>query len=47
MRRWLEEKHADEDIGNPSTTLLPQNNTGMRKLGRIFVWIGRAAARPF
>jgi hypothetical protein len=47
MRRWLEEKHADEDIGNPSTTLLPQSNTGMRKLGRIFVWIGRAAARPF
>lgn len=47
IRRWLEEKHADEDIGSPSTTLLPQSNTGMRKLGRIFVWIGRAAARPF
>ncbi|MEP7271605.1 MAG: M1 family aminopeptidase [Acidobacteriota bacterium] len=47
MRRWLEEKHADEDIGNPTTTLLPQGNTGMRKLGRLFVWIGRAAARPF
>jgi len=47
MRRWLEEKHADEDIGSPNTTLLPQTSTGMRKLGRIFVWIGRAAARPF
>ncbi len=47
MRRWLDEKHADEDIGNPGTTILPQSNTGMRKLGRFFVWIGRAAARPF
>lgn len=47
IRRWLNEKHADEDIGNPSTTLFPQGNTGIRKLGRIFVWIGRAAARPF
>jgi hypothetical protein len=47
MRRWLNEKHGDEDIGNPGITLFPQANTGMRKLGRIFVWIGRAAARPF
>jgi hypothetical protein len=27
MRRWLEEKHADEDIGSPNTTILPQSNT--------------------
>ena len=47
MRRWLNDKHGDEDIGNPGITLFPQANTGMRKLGRIFVWIGRAAARPF
>ena len=47
MRRWLNEKHGDEDIGNPGITVFPQANTGMRKLGRIFVWIGRAAARPF
>ncbi len=47
MRRWLNERHADEDIGNPGTTLVTQDSTGIRKLGRIFVWIGRAAARPF
>jgi Peptidase family M1 domain len=47
LRRWLNEKHGDEDIGSPPATLVTQPGGGMKKLGRVFVWIGRTAARPF
>ncbi len=47
LRRWLNEKHADEDIGSPPATLVTQPGGGLKKLGRAFVWIGRTAARPF
>ncbi len=47
LRRWLNEKHGDEDIGSPPATLVSQPGGGMKKLGRVFVWIGRSAARPF
>lgn len=47
FQRWLKEKHADEDIGSPDLTLLPPPVSKMRALGRVFVKIGRTAARPF
>ena len=47
LRRWLNEKHGDEDIGSPPATMVSQPGGGMKKIGRVFVWIGRAAARPF
>ena len=47
VRRWLNEKHGDEDIGSPPATMVSQPGGGMKKLGKVFVWIGRAAARPF
>jgi aminopeptidase N len=47
FQRWLREKHADEDLGSPDLTLLPPPVSKMRSLGRVFVKIGRTAARPF
>jgi len=47
LRRWLNEKHGDEDIGSPPVTMVAQPGGGMKKIGRAFIWIGRAAARPF
>ncbi len=47
FQRWLKEKHGDEDIGAPDLTLVPPPVSKMRSLGRVFVKIGRTAARPF
>jgi Peptidase family M1 domain len=47
FQRWLKEKHGDEDIGTSDLTLLPQPVSKMRTLGRVFIKIGRTAARPF
>jgi aminopeptidase N len=47
FQRWLREKHGDEDIGTPDLTLVPPPVSKIRALGRVFVKIGRTAARPF
>lgn len=47
FQRWLKEKHGDEDIGASDLTLLPPRVSKMRTLGRVFVKIGKTAARPF
>lgn len=47
FQHWLKEKHGDEDIGTPDLTLLPPPVSKMRTLGRIFVKIGKTAAKPF
>lgn len=47
FQRWLKEKHGDEDIGAPDMTLVPPPVSKMRALGRVFVKIGKTAARPF
>ncbi len=47
FQRWLKEKHGDDDIGAPDMTLLPPPVSRMRALGRVFIKIGRTAARPF
>ncbi|MCI0335943.1 MAG: hypothetical protein L0226_00055 [Acidobacteria bacterium] len=47
FQRWLKEKHGDEDIGTPDLTLLPPPVSKIRALGRVFIKIGRTAARPF
>jgi aminopeptidase N len=47
FQRWLKEKHGDEDIGTPDLTLVPPPVSKIRALGRVFVKIGRTAARPF
>ena len=47
FQRWLKEKHGDEDIGAPDMTLIPSRVSKIRALGRVFVWIGKTAARPF
>ncbi len=47
FQRWLKEKHGDEDIGSPDLTLVPPPVSKMRGLGRVFVKIGRTAAKPF
>lgn len=47
FQRWLKEKHADEDIGTSDLTLLPPPVSKIRTLGRVFIKIGRTAARPF
>jgi hypothetical protein len=47
MNRWLREKRGDEDIGAPELALFSPQGSKMRTLGRFFVRIGRAAARPF
>ena len=47
FQRWLREKHGDEDIGTPDMTLLSPSVSKMRALGRVFVKIGKTAAKPF
>jgi peptidase M1-like protein len=47
FQRWLKEKRGDEDIGAPDMTLIPPRVSKMRALGRVFVKIGKTAARPF
>ncbi len=47
FQRWLKEKHGDEDIGAPDLTLAPPPVSKIRRLGQVFVKIGRTAAKPF
>jgi hypothetical protein len=47
FQRWLKEKRGDEDIGTPDLTLIPPKVSKIRALGRVFVKIGKTAARPF
>jgi Peptidase family M1 domain len=47
FQRWLKEKHGDEDIGAPDLALSPPPVSKIRALGRVFVKIGRTAAKPF
>jgi hypothetical protein len=47
FQRWLKEKRADEDIGAPDMTLIPPRVSKIRALGRVFVKIGKTAAKPF
>jgi hypothetical protein len=47
FQRWLREKRGDEDIGTPDLTLIPPPVSKIRALGRVFVKIGRTAAKPF
>ena len=47
FQRWLREKRGDEDIGAPDLTLVPPPVSKIRALGRVFVKIGKTAARPF
>ncbi|HMV86124.1 MAG TPA: M1 family aminopeptidase [Blastocatellia bacterium] len=48
FQRWLREKHGDEDIGAPDLTLMSSPSVSkIRTLGRVFVKIGKTAAKPF
>ena len=47
FQRWLREKRGDEDIGSPELSQVPAPVSKIRSLGRIFLKIGRKAARPF
>jgi aminopeptidase N len=47
FQRWLREKHGDEDIGAPDLTLLSPSVSKIRAFGRVFVKIGKTAAKPF
>lgn len=47
FQRWLKEKRGDEDIGAPDLTLIPPRVSKIRALGRVFVKIGKTAAKPF
>lgn len=47
FQRWLKEKHGDEDIGAPDLTLMSPPVSKIRTLGRVFVKIGKTAAKPF
>lgn len=47
FQRWLREKHGDEDIGTPDLTLMAPSVSKIRALGRVFVKIGKTAAKPF
>jgi len=47
LQRWLREKRGDEDIGSPELSQVPVPVSKIRALGRIFLKIGRKAARPF
>ncbi|MFN0110513.1 MAG: M1 family aminopeptidase [Blastocatellia bacterium] len=47
FQRWLKEKHGDEDIGAPDLTLVSPSVSKIRALGRVFVKIGKTAAKPF
>ena len=47
FQRWLREKRGDEDIGTPDLTLMAPSVSKIRALGRVFVKIGKTAAKPF
>lgn len=47
FQRWLREKRGDEDIGAPDLTLMAPSVSKIRALGRVFVKIGKTAAKPF
>lgn len=47
FQRWLREKHGDEDIGTPDLILSSPSGSKIRALGRVFVKIGKTAAKPF
>lgn len=47
FQRWLKEKRGDEDIGAPDLTLMAPSVSKIRALGRVFVKIGKTAAKPF
>lgn len=48
FQRYLREKRGDEDLGKPEVAYFSAPEKGkVRKLGRFFGRIGRAAARPF
>ena len=47
QQRWLREKRGDEEIGAPDLTLIPAPVSRIRSLGRLFLRIGKTAARPF
>ncbi|MDX2044512.1 MAG: M1 family aminopeptidase [Acidobacteriota bacterium] len=47
FQRWLKEKRGDEDIGAPDLTLMSPSVSKIRALGRVFVKIGKTAAKPF
>lgn len=47
FQRWLKEKRGDEDIGTPDLTLMSPSVSKIRALGRVFVKIGKTAAKPF
>lgn len=47
FQRWLREKRGDEDIGAPEPAQVPAPVSRMRSLGRVFLRIGKKAARPF
>lgn len=47
QQRWLREKRGDEEIGAPDLTLVPAPVSRIRSLGRLFLRIGKTAARPF
>jgi hypothetical protein len=47
FQRWLKEKRGDDDIGTPDLTLIAPSVSKIRALGRVFVKIGKTAAKPF
>ena len=47
QQRWLRERRGDEEIGTPDLTLIPAPVSRIRSLGRLFLRIGKTAARPF
>lgn len=47
FQRWLKEKRGDEDIGASDLGSAPPSVSKIRALGRVFVKIGKTAAKPF
>jgi hypothetical protein len=47
FQRWWREKRGDEDIGAPEPAQVPAPVSRIRALGRVFLRIGKRAARPF
>ena len=47
FQRWLREKRGDEDIGTSDLGPAPPPVSKIRALGRVFVKIGKTAAKPF
>jgi hypothetical protein len=47
QQRWFREKRGDEEMGGPDLTLVPGPVSRIRSLGRLFLRIGKTAARPF